>query len=93
MDLLPTDDQGRYAGLPARNEKSWDSPIPGDLASDELADLVAMGNSGNPEALEKLREFFGERNSPGVFRRLLLRAMAKGGLGAYNYSQKSIPLP
>jgi len=83
MDLLPQDDQGRYVGPPTGPEEVWDTPDERSLEANELTELLAMGNSGDPEALEKLRAYFGERNSPGVFRRLLFRAMAKGGLGAY----------
>jgi hypothetical protein len=83
MDLLPKDAEGRYVGLSTRDQEVGGSPKSGDLEANELEDLLAMGNSGDPEALEKLRQYFGERNAPGVFRRLLFRAMAKGGLGAY----------
>lgn len=83
MELLPQDDRGRYRGLPTGDEDGWmASAEERTLETDELDVNLAMANSGDPEALEKLREYFGARNSPGVFRRLLFRAMAKGGLGA-----------
>lgn len=84
MPLLPTDDQGRYRGLPAGPDPEWvASDSPRLLAENELENLVARANSGDPEATQKLREFFGEKCGGGTFRRVLFRAVAKSlGAGA-----------